>query len=218
MARRLYYCEHTWVGASCRRCGIDRAAVELAQTMGRPRNGGLPDWATGLPDRPSLHVGPETAITTVTFDPWVTAPLGPSIAVARPEAGLVPPDIDAAAEERMLVLVNQARAAQGLRPLVMDEAVRAVARRHSADMRDRGYFEHQDPEGQVPADRAQAAGIRFRLFGENISMGAEVGAAHEALMNSAGHRANILHPDYGRIGIGIVRRRGGPYVTQNFAD
>jgi uncharacterized protein YkwD len=83
----------------------------------------------------------------------------------------------------------------------------------------RGYFGHITPDGISPFDRLLAAHIDFLVAGENIALAPTLTIAHEGLMNSPGHRANILDTQYGRIGIGIVD--GGKYgimITQMFKN
>lgn len=122
-------------------------------------------------------------------------------------------------EAQMLVLVNQERAAAGLAPLAPDAELTEVARRHSADMFARGYFAHITPEGRSPFDRIREADIRFLIAGENLALAPTVSIAHTGLMNSPGHRANILRPQFGRVGIGIMDGgRRGLMVTQNFRN
>jgi uncharacterized protein YkwD len=122
-------------------------------------------------------------------------------------------------EARMLELVNEERAKEGLRPLKADPELAVVARAHSKDMFARGYFSHVTPEGKTPSDRIRAARVRFLTAGENLALGQTLNICHQGLMNSPGHRANILEPSYGRLGIGILD--GGIYglmVTQNFRN
>jgi uncharacterized protein YkwD len=122
-------------------------------------------------------------------------------------------------EAEMLRLVNKERIAAGLKPLAPDPELTAVARRHSTDMFARGYFAHVTPEGRDPFDRMRAANVRFQTAGENLALAPTLPIAHSGLMNSPGHRANILHKDFGRVGIGIMD--GGPrglMVTQDFRD
>lgn len=127
--------------------------------------------------------------------------------------------VDAASEARMLELLNGERTARGLKPLQPDDRIREVARRHSADMFARGYFAHLNPEGKSPFDRMREAGVRFGAAGENLALAPNVEVAHTGLMNSEGHRANILNPAYGRVGIGVVDGGlHGKMFTQNFAD
>ncbi|HEY2972853.1 MAG TPA: CAP domain-containing protein, partial [Pyrinomonadaceae bacterium] len=110
------------------------------------------------------------------------------------------PDLEA----RMLEFVNQERVAAGLKPLAPDPELTEVARRHSADMFARGYFAHDTPEGRDPFDRMRGANVRFVTAGENLALAPTVQVAHRGLMNSPGHRANILYPQFGRVGIGIM--------------
>ena len=96
-----------------------------------------------------------------------------------------------------------------------------VARSHSRDMAERGYFEHVSPEGRDVAERALRAGIRYRRIGENIAfnLGARRPArtAMEGWMESKGHRDNILEGRYTRTGVGVALSAGGGlYFTQVF--
>ncbi len=73
--------------------------------------------------------------------------------------------------------------------------------------------------GSNAVDRMAAAGVTYRTAGENLALAPTLSLAHTGLMNSPGHRANILHPDFGRVGIGIVDGGlRGLMVTQNFRD
>jgi len=127
--------------------------------------------------------------------------------------------VDPEAEEEMLALVNEARAREGLRPLTVDPEMRAVARAHSQDMWERQYFSHEDLDGGTPFDRMRAGDVSFRTAGENLALAPTTAIAHRGLMNSPGHRRNIMDPAFGRIGIGVID--GGPHgkmFTQVFAD
>ena len=122
-------------------------------------------------------------------------------------------------EANMLVLLNEERRTRGLSPLQADPEVAEVARAHSRDMFARGYFSHITPEGERPFERMRKAGLRFLNAGENLALARTLPMAHQGLMDSPGHRANILRPGFGRVGIGIVD--GGRYglmVTQNFRN
>lgn len=129
------------------------------------------------------------------------------------------PEVREDLEARMLLLVNGERAKQGLPPLKADPELTLVARAHSKDMFTKGYFSHVNLEGKAPSERIQAANVRFITAGENLAYAHTLTIAHNGLMNSPGHRANILSKDYGRVGIGILD--GGIYglmVTQNFRN
>lgn len=125
------------------------------------------------------------------------------------------PDLEA----RMLELVNKERMAAGLKPLAADPELTEVARQHSTDMFVRGYFAHDTPEGRDPFDRMRAANVHFITAGENLALGPSLQVAHNGLMNSPGHRANILQQQFGRVGIGIMDGGiRGLMVTQNFRN
>ena len=122
-------------------------------------------------------------------------------------------------EAQMLTMINEERQKHGLKPLQADPEMLQVARAHSQDMFVKGYFAHDDLEGKDPFDRMKAANIRFSTAGENLALAQTVEIAHVNLMNSPGHRANILNPSFGRVGIGILD--GGFYglmISQEFRD
>ena len=125
------------------------------------------------------------------------------------------PDLEA----QMLTLVNNERMKRGLKPVKADPEMKVVARAHSRDMFARGYFSHYSPEGKDPFDRMKSAGVKYLAAGENLALGQTLKICHEGLMNSPGHRANILNPSYGRLGIGILD--GGTYglmISQEFRN
>ena len=126
--------------------------------------------------------------------------------------------IDAAVEAEMLQLVNEERAKAGLDPVELDPELRAVARAHGEEMFRLGYFAHESPVTGSPADRLIDAGILYLSSGENLAYAPSVEVAHEGLMNSPGHRANILSPVFTRLGVGVVRsERRGLMFAQEFA-
>ena len=127
--------------------------------------------------------------------------------------------VDTAAEQRMLALVNAERRREGLAPLKMDPQLQQVARAHSRDMYMRDYFSHVSPEGNSAFDRLRAAGVNFLAAGENIAFAPDVNSAEQSLYSSPEHRANLLAPDYVRIGIGVIKAPGYEEMfTQEFAD
>ncbi len=112
--------------------------------------------------------------------------------------------IDYESEKAMIGLVNKEREQRGLKILVFNEKLAEVGRMHSKDMLERGYFSHYSPEGESVADRAQKMEVDFLVIGENLAYAPNLEAAHKGLMNSEGHKANILSTDYGKIGIGVL--------------
>lgn len=128
-------------------------------------------------------------------------------------------NFDEKAESAMIDLVNKERIKVGKRPLSFDVSLREVARGHSADMFRRGYFSHFTPEGRDLADRAKEGKINFLVIGENLAFAPTLELAHQGLMNSPGHKANILSDDYQNIGIGAaVSSQYGIMFTQVFRN
>lgn len=126
---------------------------------------------------------------------------------------------DESLENSMINLVNQERSKVGLISLSFNSSLREIARLHSADMFSQGYFAHHSPDDKDVADRAKDIGYSFQVIGENLAYAPTLQLAHQGLMNSPGHRANILGEDYKKIGIGIARSdEYGLMITQNFSD
>ena len=124
---------------------------------------------------------------------------------------------DSSEEYYMLNLINNERQSQGLEPLTMNSALSNAARLHSQDMINRNFFNHVNPDGLAPSDRARNAGYNFIALAENICGNPSIDAGHSSLMGSPSHRTNILNSAYKEVGIGIVD--GGPYgkmITQLF--
>ena len=121
-------------------------------------------------------------------------------------------------EWQLFDLTNAARVLHGLKPLTWDDQARESARKHSLDMAVNNYFSHTNLEGKSPFDRMKEEEIIFLFAGENLAYGQTSSIfAFEGLMNSQGHRDNILHPDYEYLGIGVAfNNKDQPYYTQNF--
>jgi uncharacterized YkwD family protein len=120
-------------------------------------------------------------------------------------------------EQQLFQLVNQERLQAGLNELKIHTGLVELARLKSKDMIALNYFAHQSPTYGSPFEMMQKAGIAYSYAGENLAGAPTVARAHTALMNSPGHRANILNPNFTHVGIGIVD--GGPYgkmFTQMF--
>lgn len=127
--------------------------------------------------------------------------------------------VDAESESQMVQLVNAERSRLGLGALRVDGQLTDIARRHSRDMFERRYFSHISPEGHDVSYRAKQGGITYRLIGENLAYAPDVATAHTGLMNSEGHRKNILDREWSRIGIGVIDGDVyGKMFTQVFAD
>ena len=127
-------------------------------------------------------------------------------------------------ELRFVDLVNKERASRGLSQLVIDPLLVQVARGHSREMGEKNYFSHTSPTAGIttPLDRYLAVEKHrpsWALVGENLYYCSviDVDRGHVALMNSKGHRDNILESKFERIGVGaFVDRKGQFYVTETF--
>lgn len=117
--------------------------------------------------------------------------------------------LDSSSEQYMSKLVNKERVSRGLREIIFDDQLRDIGRNHCKDMFERGYFSHYTPEGFSPFDRMDEKGIIYEAAGENLALSPNADIAMQGLMNSPGHKANILSTNFGRIGIGIID--GGIY-------
>jgi uncharacterized protein YkwD len=136
-------------------------------------------------------------------------------ALDLPDGLTLVPDPDA--EQEMLKLVNGERTSRGLPALELDPRLVPIARQHSEEMFRLKYFGHQSPVAGSPFDRLAAAKITYTRAGENLAYAHSVAVAHRGLMDSQGHRENILRPEFTRIGIGVVSAGSyGRMFTQLF--
>lgn len=127
----------------------------------------------------------------------------------------------AALEHRVVEAVNEVREQHGLPPLEPEPAIADVARGHSEEMVRLGFFAHSSPISGQPADRVEAAGIRYRRLAENIQSNNDgsdpVRAAVRSWMGSRPHRRNILDGRFTHTGVGVaVTEDGMYYFTQLF--
>lgn len=127
-------------------------------------------------------------------------------------------ELRAAYETLMVELINESRVEFGLKPLTYDKGLTGQARQHSQDMIDNHYFSHTGSDGSQPYTRMQAAGYKEQMYAENIAYGQYSSIyAHEGLMNSLGHRENILNPKLTHVGVGVAFDANNvPYYTINF--
>jgi len=140
--------------------------------------------------------------------------VGVSEPTIRDNAGtVVDPDV---AERRMFELLNDARKAAGVAPLAPDAELRRIASGHTEDMIDHDFFGHVSPSHGTPQDRATQSGILVSQFGENIASASTPEQAHTGLMESPGHRANMLSPNFTHVGIAAGKTVAGLVVTLNF--
>jgi Cysteine-rich secretory protein family len=140
-------------------------------------------------------------------------------------------------EQRVVALINEERAAEGLSPLKIEAHLNSSAQSHSDWMGETGTFSHTGEGGSSATERIEGADFPLtgsRQTAENIAFisptgemdAGEVDRMHEGLMESAGHRANILDPNAAYVGVGLAEgtvtldgiEREAVFLTQNFAD
>ncbi|MFE2375183.1 CAP domain-containing protein [Streptomyces sp. NPDC059398] len=173
----------------------------------RPKTSAVPSQRTksGLAARSGSAGTPSTHRAAPTTAPRTEA--------AHTEAATGAESTAAAA---VLNLVNKERAQAGCRPVRADADLASLAGDFSDEMASRGFFDHTDPDGATPWDRADKAGVKG-LGGENIARGqADAAAVMDSWMHSPGHRANILNCDFTTLGVGVHFGTGGPWWTQDF--
>ncbi len=132
--------------------------------------------------------------------------------------GVNHPVVNAAFEQRVVELVNEARAGYGLPPLKRIDSLVEGARYHAADMGQDDYFAHETYDRQegdlvyVCSPWQRIATYYSGARGENAAAGYNTPEqAMQAWMNSAGHRANILSTASWEIGVGYYEGSGGYY-------
>jgi uncharacterized protein YkwD len=127
-------------------------------------------------------------------------------------------------EARTVYLGNLARRDNGIPPLRWNLQLTHASRWFSWDStvnRPPGFCGHQDSQGGAPWDRALAFGYLGFVGAENAFCGyVTPEQAIQGWMNSPGHRANLLNPDFREIGLGYYRRDsdGRGYVAQVFGS
>ena len=137
-----------------------------------------------------------------------------------------------AKEQYLLELINAERAKVGAQPLAFDKDLNESAEGHSQWMLAADVFSHTGSGGSSATQRMKAAGYVLQgswATGENIAWATtraptgytdEVMLLHTNLMNSSGHRANLLNPNFREVGLGFdvgdYRGRSSAFVTENF--
>ena len=154
---------------------------------------------------------------------------------------------DSVMERSFLQRINAERERRGLTTLKLRTELQPAARFHSLDMARNGFFKHESPDGRFAGQRiagfdrtllAQSTAENIAQFGPAVcrdqnerkvscfdvpgfelpSRAYVVDDLHEKLMNSDGHRANILAPESTHVSIGVARSDTAFYVTQVFAN
>lgn len=122
---------------------------------------------------------------------------------------------------RVVEMVNQERAGIGVEPISINLRLTAIADTYACQMITEGFFSHRDPQGEGPGERAIRGGYTFLRLGENLAAGQTTPeqVMAEWMSSTAGHRENILSPEWSEIGV-AVRMGGehGSYWVQEFGD
>lgn len=179
-----------------------------------PKASSTPPQATSTPLQPAQET---TSSTTPTTTSQSSEPEQPT-----PQPSL---SFGEEVEQEIHILVNAARAENGLEPLVWDSALTVLAREHSTDMQSNNYFAHDNLLGCSSSCRISAAGYLWKNLGENIYTmnGFSVSSKEAAQMvvegwlKSPGHRANILSTIYTNQGVGVTVVGKTLYATEDFA-
>jgi uncharacterized protein YkwD len=209
------------------RVPVTEAKVVLLGPRGRPR--------TVLASLAGSEI--RSAFRVDQAGPWLVQVLATTTHGPRPvleatiHAGVAPPSVFAEAPapgehagaglddaSALRAMVNAARAAEGLTPLGADPALDRLAAEHSVHMLEARLVGHDVGQGD-PSSRLVAAGISFRVSGENVASAATLPRAHRALWASPSHRSNLLEPKFARLGVGVRRADDGRvWVTELFVE
>ena len=190
------------------------ASPKPAKTTEKPKAPAKP--RTSSPATPSKETTRTPEAKKPTSEPTREVTRTPERTATPSRTAAPATSASAAAEADVFDLVNAERAKVGCSPLKAGGALSDLARAHSKDMAARGFFDHTNPDGETPWDRAEKAGVSG-LGGENIARGqSDAEAVMASWMNSEGHRANILNCDFTTMGVGAHMGEGGPWWTQNF--
>jgi uncharacterized YkwD family protein len=145
-------------------------------------------------------------------------PVPTPVPVPTPTPAPVPIPSSSAMQTEMMGYINAERAKANVAPLTLDNNLSNGAYLKSKDMAVNNYFAHNSPTYGTPFEMMKSQGITFRMAGENIAKNVSVLGAHNAFMNSAGHKANILNSGYHKIGLGFYQSGSYLFVTQWFID
>ncbi len=181
--------------------------------------------ATDVDGNPVTHTSSFRTATPVVVAPVAAVGVAP-VATARPRPPVPAPSGSGVA--LALNQINASRAQYGFAPLVLDNAITNVANAHAWDMLNNGYFSHTGLDGSTVRTRLSRAGVPYSHAGENIctytgiGMNGTLNWCHGAFMSEPypgyyNHIANILDPDFRRVGVGIAVSGGKVVVVWDFA-
>ncbi len=165
------------------------------------------------PTAPSPTI-PSPAIPSPTTPPPATIP--PPV-VTPPATGTGTTQESLSSQESLLFdLVNNARVAKGLKPLVLMPELNSLARMKSRDMVDKNYFSHVSPTYGSFTSMVYQAGIKFRSVGETLALSSNAQKAFYQFMGSPAHQDILLSRNMTHVGVGVVPYKYGVAVTLLF--
>ncbi|MGM0853916.1 MAG: cell wall-binding repeat-containing protein [Bacillota bacterium] len=206
----LYSNSDSWVSKSGIKLGLSKTEVEKRmQQIGAEHNQGSDYYDDEILIRPYYDKNDGKTLS--------------GILLMREDFTITNPDVNEtelrySMEKQILDQANALRARHLIAPLQADSEAREVARAHSKDMAERNFFSHDNPDGLSSFQRMDQAGISYSSAGENIAAGQfNAIAAHDAWVNSSGHRKNLLSPLFKKLGVGVhFGGEYGVYYTQDF--
>lgn len=121
-------------------------------------------------------------------------------------------------EQELFKFLNLERQHHGLGLFQWDPRLADAARTHAQKMARAGDISHRFAGEPDLAERARRTGALFKAVAENVALAGTPEEIHLALMNSPGHRANILNPEYNAVGVGVTQVNNELFVTEDFAQ
>ncbi len=166
---------------------------------------------TEKPEKPTPTTKPERPTPTPTTKPERPTPTPTQAPSNDTNTGV------SSYASQVLQLVNQERAKEGLSALTTNSTLQAAAEKRAQETVQ--SFSHTRPNGTSFSTVLKEYGISYRAAGENIAYGQKTPQeVVKAWMNSSGHRANIMSPKFGKIGIGVYQKNGVIYWSQLFTN
>lgn len=165
---------------------------------------------TNTTTKPATNTTTKAPTNTTTSTPKVTQPTAPAKESAT--------QYDSSFASQVLKLVNQERVKGGLQELTMSQALVAPANKRAQEIK--VQFSHTRPNGTQWSTVLAEYNVSVRTAGENLAYGYNTPEkVVTGWMNSPGHRANIMNPNFNKIGIGVYTDRNGTvYCTQLFSN
>lgn len=188
----------------------DGSAKEIAERTGTVLDASIPLASPGVFRIEVLGAGP-WGLTVLANFPVYAGMLPPQSLAMRthePQASGAAASAEST-RARLFELLNDSRKQAGAPPLSTHEGLARIAEAHTRDMAEHGFFGHVSPTTGDPSNRVRAAGMRFAIVAENVGIGQSADEVHRALLDSPGHRANVLNPKLTHVGIGVTLQEHG---------